>query len=142
MLNINVSYVRGLKHIPPSHLLGQFDFLMADFYLFLKHFVNHCFIRHPSDSVDAGMEPRTVATVALAVATLTLAAATFALTAATLALAVDFGTDRRLWHRKNDFGIGRRLWHWQVTLAKAGGFDIDSMIITSRTNKAAFCKDS
>ncbi len=39
-------------------------------FLFFSYYIQHCFICRPSDSIvptDAGMEPRTVATGALAV---------------------------------------------------------------------------
>jgi hypothetical protein len=41
-----------------------------EFYLFFSYYIQHCFIYRPSDSTvptDAGIEPRTVATGALAV---------------------------------------------------------------------------
>jgi hypothetical protein len=42
----------------------------GDFFLFLSYYIEHCFICRSSDSTlptDAGIEPRTVATGALAV---------------------------------------------------------------------------
>jgi hypothetical protein len=47
--------------------LNNFTFL---FYLYVWYFIQHCFICRPSDSTvlkDAGIEPRTVAALALAV---------------------------------------------------------------------------
>jgi hypothetical protein len=40
------------------------------FYIYLQYFIHHCFICRPSDSIvseDAGIEPRTVAALILAV---------------------------------------------------------------------------
>jgi hypothetical protein len=54
------------------HFVGIFfkNIFWGDFFLFLSYCIQHCFISHPSDSTvptDAGIEPRTVATGALAV---------------------------------------------------------------------------
>jgi hypothetical protein len=46
------------------------DFLF-NFYFFI-YYIQHCFICRPSDSTDAGIEPRTVATGALALGSQTL----------------------------------------------------------------------
>ncbi len=50
-------------------LLTSFFFYIfwGDFFLFFPYNIQHCFICRPSDSTDAGIEPRTVATGALAV---------------------------------------------------------------------------
>jgi hypothetical protein len=48
----------------------SFNIFLGDFYLFFSYNIQHCFICRPSDSTvptDAGIEPRTVATSALAV---------------------------------------------------------------------------
>ncbi len=48
----------------------HFFFGGGDLFLFLSYYIQHCFICRPSDSTvptDAGIEPRTVATGALAV---------------------------------------------------------------------------
>ena len=46
------------------------NIFLGDFFSFVQYIIQHCFICRPSDSTvptDAGIEPRTVATVALAV---------------------------------------------------------------------------
>ncbi len=56
-----------------KHKLFFFFFLnifLGDFFYFFPYYIQHCFICRPSDSTvptDAGIEPRTVATGALAV---------------------------------------------------------------------------
>jgi hypothetical protein len=56
-----------------SAILGMFFFFkyfLGDFFSFFSYNIQHCFICRPSDSTvptDAGIEPRTVATGALAV---------------------------------------------------------------------------
>jgi hypothetical protein len=47
-----------------------FKYFLGDFFFFCSYNIQHCFICRPSDSTvptDAGIEPRTVATCALAV---------------------------------------------------------------------------
>jgi hypothetical protein len=54
-----------------SFFLFFFNIFLGDFFLFFSaYIIQHCFICRPSDSTvptDAGIEPRTVATGALAV---------------------------------------------------------------------------
>ncbi len=58
---------------PFLHMLGTVLFSSSIFlgdFLFFSYYIQHCFICRPSDSAvptDAGIEPRTVATGALAV---------------------------------------------------------------------------
>ncbi len=52
------------------YILFFLKYFLGDFCFLFSHFIQHCFICRPSDSTvptDAGIEPRTVATCALAV---------------------------------------------------------------------------
>jgi hypothetical protein len=53
-----------------THRLLFFKYFFGGFFLFFSYYIQHCLICRPSDSTvptDAGIEPRTVATGALAV---------------------------------------------------------------------------
>ncbi len=63
-----------LQYLVQAYLLINFFFFfkyfLGDFFIFFSYYIQHCFICRPSDSTvptDAGIEPRTVATGALAI---------------------------------------------------------------------------
>jgi hypothetical protein len=60
----------GSRIPDPDFIYFFFFFFLGGFFLFFPYNIQHCFICRPSDSTvptDAGIEPRTVATGALAV---------------------------------------------------------------------------
>ncbi len=65
-LELDRWYRTELKKMSRTYINGEFFF----FFFFFMYDIQHCFIGRPSDSTvseDAGIEPRTVATTALAV---------------------------------------------------------------------------
>ncbi len=59
-----------LLHVPLEKMFFFFKYFLGDFFSFCSYNIQHCFICRPSDSTvptDARIEPRTVATGALAV---------------------------------------------------------------------------
>ncbi len=67
-----VKLVKRPKHFfaHRKHTVFFFKYFFGGFFLFFPYNIQHCFICRPSDSTvptDAGIEPRTVATCALAV---------------------------------------------------------------------------
>jgi hypothetical protein len=63
-------YLHGLQIIPNDRKSYSFFYFWGDFFSFCSYNIQHCFICRPSDSTvptDSGIEPRTVATCALAV---------------------------------------------------------------------------
>ena len=79
LASMSASWVNNGESFRPSavvqslYSLSNIFFLnifLGDFFLFVQYNIQHCFICRPSDSTvptDAGIEPRTVATSALAV---------------------------------------------------------------------------
>ncbi len=61
---------RVKKYIAKFFFQFFFKYFLGDLFSFVQYNIQHCFICRPSDftvSTDAGIEPRTVATSALAV---------------------------------------------------------------------------
>ncbi len=73
MNSMDEKLVRLLSQLRPRirpQDLVEFFFFGGGTFLFFSYYIQHCFIFRPSDSTvptDAGIEPRTVATSALAV---------------------------------------------------------------------------
>ncbi len=68
--NIVTSFVVEVVMVIVINFFFFLNIFLGDFFFFCSYNIQHCFICRPSDSTvptDAGIEPRTVATCALAV---------------------------------------------------------------------------